>query len=192
MDDPGIKEAAVMVRDDRGEGRLVAYVVLARPPGPTLEAIRRRLQGKLPAHMIPGAIVVLDAMSLTAGGKVARHALPDPGRARPALEQPFVAARTPLEKMVADICRDVLNLEPVGIHDRFLDLGGTSLRAAAIAARVQAALGAEVETAELLAASSVSEMALLVGVALATRAPSVLGRPAGELGEAGAPTPGPG
>jgi len=104
MDDPVISEAAAIVlQDARGEGRLAAYVVPREPPGPSIEAIRRRLHGRLTPHMVPSFIAVLEAMPLTPNGKVARHALPAPGRNRPPLETPFVPPRTPLEVRLARI-----------------------------------------------------------------------------------------
>ena len=177
MDDPGIREAAVMVlQDARGEGRLAAYVVPGEPPGPSIEAIRQRLQGRLPPHMVPSFITVLEAMPLTPNGKVARHALPVPGRSRPPLETPFVPPRTPVEEQLARIWADILDLEAVGVHDRFVDLGGASLDAGRICAWVLATVGHHIPAAALLAAATVADMAAEVTVALAQGSPETLER----------------
>jgi amino acid adenylation domain-containing protein len=174
MADPEIKEAVVVPRRDRGDERLVAYVVPRHPPGPSLEAIRAALAAHVPAHMVPASIVVLEAMPLTSTAKVARQALPAPGDGRPPLAEPFVAPRTAVELHLARIWEEVLSVAPVGVHDGFLDLGGASLEASRIAARVEADLGAGVPTSTLLGASTVADMALVVVEALARSAPGAL------------------
>jgi hypothetical protein len=132
---PGVKEAVAVVREDHpGEKRLVAYVVVgggeAGAPGaepPSLAPMRAFLQSRLPEHMVPSAFVALDAMPLTASGKVDRRALPAPGASRPELARAFVEPRTPPERAIAEIWRSVLRLERVGVHDNFFELGGHSL-----------------------------------------------------------------
>ena len=159
---PGIAQAAVVTRMDRGEGRLDAYVVSSERPGPGIEALRRALQARLPAHMVPSSIVALERMPLNAAGKVARQMLPEPGRSRPPLAEPFVAPRTPAEDRMAGIWTDVLGLEAVGVNDRFLDLGGSSLAAMRIGARVRSVFAVEVAVSTLLAAATVADMTLAV------------------------------
>ena len=184
MADPEIKEAVVVPRRDRGDERLVAYVVPRHLPGPSLEAIRAELAARVPAHMVPASIVVLDAMPLTSTAKVARQALPAPDGGRPPLAQPFVAPRTSVEQKLARIWEEVLSVAPVGVHDGFLDLGGASLDAVRICARVEAELGGGVPTATLLGASTVAGMALAVVEALARSAPGALDQLEGGLAAA--------
>ena len=83
----GVNEAVVVARADRpDEQRLVAYLVLAESPAPTVSAVRRALYECLPSFMVPSAFVVLDALPRTPNGKVDRQALPSPGQGRPELE----------------------------------------------------------------------------------------------------------
>jgi amino acid adenylation domain-containing protein len=158
-----LKEAVVIQRaDDTGEQRLVAYVVPVSQPAPTVSALRRTLATVVPAHMLPAAFVRLEALPLTPAGKVDRRALPEPDRARPDLENPFVPPRLPIETQVAAIWADVMGLEQVGLYDNFLELGGHSLQATQIIARVIHTLRVELPVQALFNAPTVAEMALLI------------------------------
>jgi acyl carrier protein len=112
--------------------------------------------------MLPAAFVVLEALPLTPAGKVDRRALPEPDRARPDLGHPFVPPRLPIETQVAAIWADVMDLEQVGLHDNFLDLGGHSLQATRIISRVIHTLRVELPVQALFNAPTVAEMALLI------------------------------
>ncbi|MBN3921606.1 non-ribosomal peptide synthetase, partial [Nostoc sp. NMS4] len=126
---PAIWESAVLVREDEPSNkRLVAYVVPKTKQSPTAAELRRFLKQKLPEYMIPSAFVQLEALPLTANGKVDRRALPVPDTARPELEDVFVAPSTPEEKILAAIWTKVLGVEQVGINDNFFALGGDSIR----------------------------------------------------------------
>jgi len=105
--------------------------------------LRSYLQEKLPEYMVPQAFVLLDEMPLTRNGKVNRHALPAPERTRPKLEEAFVPPRTAVEEVVAGIWSEVLDVEQVGVHDNFFDLGGHSLKATQVISRVREALQVE-------------------------------------------------
>ena len=160
---PGVREAVVVAREDRpGDKRLVAYVVAAEPPGPTVTALRRALADTLPDHMIPPAFVTVNRLPLTPSGKVDRLRLPAPGRTRPRLDAPLVASRTPLEQALADIWRDALGLDAVGIRDSFLDLGGDSLLATQIVSRVRATLQVDLPLRALFESPTVEDMALVI------------------------------
>ncbi len=133
---PGVREAAVVARKEAsGAHRLVAYVVAAPheiEAEADLSAVRDRLTARLPPHMVPSAFVALDALPLTAQGKVDRRRLPDPSDggapgAREGAGTPYAAPRTPAERALAEVWRDVLGVERAGIHDNFFDLGGDSL-----------------------------------------------------------------
>jgi amino acid adenylation domain-containing protein len=139
--DPSVREAVVLVREDvPGEKRLVGYVVPAAD-GVRAAELRERLSARLPEHMVPSALVVLDGFPLSPNGKVDRRALPAP-EAAGSVEH--VAPRTPTEEILAGIWADVLRLERVGAHDDFFALGGHSLLATRVASRVGEALGTEV------------------------------------------------
>ena len=166
----GVKEAAVVVQaNGPGEPRLVAYVVPAAPPGPTVATLRRLLAERLPPHMIPSTFVALERLALMPSGKVDRRALPPPDRSRPALEHRFVAPRTPVEAAVATIWRDVLDLDTVGIYDPFLELGGDSLLAARIVARLLEGFHLDLPQRLLLETDTVAGLATVVTQHLAEK-----------------------
>jgi hypothetical protein len=163
LDVRGIKDAVVIQREDeRGELRLVAYLVPAGDRAPTVSALRSALARTLPDHMVPSTFVTLDALPLTPARKVDRRALPAPARVRPELNDPFVAPRTPLERVVTEIWADVLGLDRVGIHDNFLDLGGHSLLATRIISRVISTAQVELPVRALFDSPTVAEMVLVI------------------------------
>ena len=163
LDVRGVKDAVVIQREDeRGELRLVAYLVPAGDRAPTVSALRSALARTLPDHMVPSTFVTLDALPLTPAGKVDRRALPAPARVRPELNDPFVGPRTPLERVVAEIWADLLALDRVGIHDNFLDLGGHSLLATQIISRVISTVQVELPVRALFDSPTVAEMVLVI------------------------------
>jgi amino acid adenylation domain-containing protein len=142
---PAVQETAVIAREDvPGEPRLVAYFVPVHEPGPTLRELRNFLEKQLPAAMVPSTFVMLEALPLTPSGKVDRLKLPQPVLFRPALEDDYVAPRTPVEQQVATIWCRLLGLERVGVHDNFFELGGHSLLAMQIVSRVRDATHVQV------------------------------------------------
>ncbi|TSC25948.1 non-ribosomal peptide synthetase/type I polyketide synthase [Corallococcus sp. Z5C101001] len=159
---PGVRAAvASAVGEKRGNKRLVAYVVLDAEAPPAMDALRDALRAKLPEYMVPQTFVTLDALPLSANGKVDRSALPSLGDARQP-KQPVarVAPRTDLEKQLVHLWEGLLP-GPVGIHDNFFEVGGNSLLAVRLMARLRQELGRELPlatlfempTVELLAAS---------------------------------------
>ena len=128
---PAIREAVVDAQDaGEDEKRLVAYLVAAAgATAPSTTELRRHLGARLPDYMLPSAVVWLDVLPLTSNGKIDRRALPAPTRERPALEQPFAAPRGEFERFVADAWSRLIGIDRVGRHDRFFELGGTSLLA---------------------------------------------------------------
>ncbi len=152
---PDVREAVVLVREDvPGERRLVAYVVGA-PAGLDLRAY---LAERLPPFMLPSAVVMLDALPLTANGKTDRRALPAPELAADA----YVAPRTPVEEVLAGIWEEVLRVERVGADDDFFQLGGHSLLATRVISRVRTALSVEVPLRALFEAPTVAGLAARV------------------------------
>ncbi|MET8796917.1 amino acid adenylation domain-containing protein [Nocardia sp. NPDC004568] len=136
-----IDQAAVTVhaRGD-GTGRLVGYVVPTPGTTPDIPALTTHLATRLPTHMIPAAIVTLDRLPLTATGKLDYRALPAPDRPAAVYRPPA----TPLEATVCDVFAGILELERAGADDNFFDLGGNSLDAARVAARLGDTTGADV------------------------------------------------
>jgi acyl carrier protein len=124
-----VAEAAVRAWESGTADRyLCAYIV---PAGKEKEIdsgeLKRFLSAGLPGYMVPAYFIVLEEMPLSHSGKLDRKKLPEPERVRPELAVKFVSPGTEMERMVAGIWQEVLELEGVGIHDNFFDLGGTSL-----------------------------------------------------------------
>jgi len=152
----------VAARLPDGNQELVAYLAVNPDRHVTTEAVRGRLSAQLPEHMVPHRFVLLDRLPRTLTGKVDRLALPTRESERPKLETNFVAPRTPVEIALAAIWREVLAIDVVGIHDRFLDLGGDSLRATQILARVVDRIGVALEHRVLLQTPTIAEMAIAI------------------------------
>jgi amino acid adenylation domain-containing protein len=158
-----IKEALVVGRKDLSdEARLVAYIVPTPTSAPSVSALRLALSETLPDYMIPSAFVCLEALPLSSNGKLDRRALPDPGRCRPNLDTPFVAPTTLLEIELAQIWAEILDLDRVGTHDKFLDLGGDSLLAGQIISRVFRKLQVDLPVQSLFQAPAIAEMAAVI------------------------------
>ncbi|MFP2934797.1 phosphopantetheine-binding protein, partial [Pyxidicoccus sp. 3LG] len=167
-----VQEAVVVVREDSpGDKRLVAYAVA---PGADGSALKEALRQKLPEYMVPSALVLLEALPLTANGKVERKALPVP-ELRTAQPESFAAPRTAAEQRVAAIFSEVLNVAQVGLHDDFFELGGHSLLATQLVSRVREAFQVELALRELFEAPSVEQLASRIDAAL--RAGSVVQTP---------------
>jgi len=157
----------VAAKDGCDEYRLVAYVVLEPTGASTVSALRRALAAKLPAYMVPSVFVTLNSLPKAPNGKVKLSALPAPGRARPDLDQPGVAPRTPVEAALCAIWRDVLGLDDVGVHDAFGELGGNSLAAGKVGARIAATLHVDLPLRTLFETPTVAGLAAALAARLA-------------------------
>jgi amino acid adenylation domain-containing protein len=158
----GVREAVVsLVEEEGGEKFLAAHVVPQR--GRTLEVdeVRRALKEILPRHMVPSAFLRLEALPLTASGKVDRQALPKvvrSGASRPGSVRP----RDEVEATMSAIWEELLKVSPIGITDDFFDLGGHSLLAVRLLARIEDRFGRRIPLASLIAGATVEELARLV------------------------------
>ncbi|GAA3486658.1 amino acid adenylation domain-containing protein [Streptomyces cremeus] len=157
--DETVGASGVLVREDRpGDQRLVGYVTPAAGAArPDPEALRARLARGLPEHMVPGAILVLDDFPLSPNGKLDRKALPAPEFSGTA-----DGGRVPAnhrEETLTRLFAEVLGMPRVGVDDAFFDLGGTSLLAARLVARVRDALGAELTIGTLFQARTPASLA---------------------------------
>jgi amino acid adenylation domain-containing protein len=156
---PVVRETVVIARENSaGDKQLVAYLVPHQEPAPTNSDLRHFLKAQLPDYMMPSAFVVLEALPLTPNGKVDRRALPQP-ELRPELEPTFVAPRTPIEEILANIWGCVLGIEQVGIDDNFFELGGHSLLATQVISRVRNTLAVELPLRSLFETPTVASFA---------------------------------
>ncbi|MBB1154507.1 amino acid adenylation domain-containing protein [Amycolatopsis sp. DR6-1] len=158
---PMIAAAAAAVHEDR----LVAYCVYRAGAVPSTSELRARLARTLPEPMLPAVWMSLVALPLTPSGKIDRNALPAPDGARPALGVEYVEPRNADEAAIAEIWAETLGVSPVGVHDPFLELGGRSLAATRICARVSRSTGRRVSVADLFTAPTVAELAELAAAA---------------------------
>ncbi|MEU3030633.1 non-ribosomal peptide synthase/polyketide synthase [Streptomyces incarnatus] len=171
-----VGEAVVVVREDEpGHQRLVGYVTPAGPvpatapdpagPAPRADrpldpaALRAAVAARLPAHMVPAAVVVLDRMPLTPQNKIDRRALPAPERTAAA---GHLAPRTDEERALAAIWADVLGVAEVGVTDDFFDLGGESILAARALSRIRDELGVRLTVRDIFSARTVAALAPLL------------------------------
>lgn len=157
----GVKDNVVIVREDSpGDQRLVAYVV--PQPGAALETegMRATLRVQLPEYMVPNLFVVLEALPLTPNGKVDRKALPAPVARGPSVaDEVDDALMTPVQRQVAALWRGILNIERVGLHANFFDLGGHSLLLVRLQAAMQREFGKEFPLVELFQRTTVAAQA---------------------------------
>ncbi|MBA3825727.1 MAG: amino acid adenylation domain-containing protein, partial [Ktedonobacterales bacterium] len=158
---PTVAQALVIAREDvPGEKQLVAYLVPQAGAVIEIAALRDALAQRLPNYMVPAAMVVMEALPLTANGKVNRRALPVPLWTAP---EDDVAPRTPREAQVAAIWAEVLHRDKVGVTADFFALGGHSLLATRLITRLRAALGQEVTLRMLFAAPTVAGLVAQLG-----------------------------
>ena len=148
--------------DKAGEKFLAAYVVATG--GEQLEAaeLRSYLRAKLPEYMVPSSFVFLEALPLTANGKVNRQALPAAGHASAQEGERFVGPRTVTEKALSEIWARALHLEQVGVTENFFELGGNSLTATRVMSRVRARLNVELPLRALFESPTIAEFAQVI------------------------------
>jgi len=158
----GIEEAAVVARDDdSGPPRLIAYVLATADRDVTAQTLRATLAGRLPDYMVPAAYVRMTAWPQTPNGKLDRRALPAP-RPEDFASAAYVEPEGDTETALAAIWCELLAIERVGRDDRFLDLGGNSLKTIQLATRIRACFGREMPVDALFKAPSLRTMAAAI------------------------------
>jgi amino acid adenylation domain-containing protein len=161
---PAVRETVVTVREDTPDDkRLVAYVVANDGQSPTVSELRRSLEEQLPAYMIPSAFVTLEALPRTPNRKIDRRALPPPEGLRPELEVAFISPRNELERKIAAIWQEVLQVEQVGIRDNFFDLGGHSYLLIQVHSRLSRALNNRILMTDLFKYPTIDSLARYLG-----------------------------
>ncbi|MBP9714673.1 MAG: amino acid adenylation domain-containing protein, partial [Sterolibacterium sp.] len=168
---PAIREAVVIVREDRpGDPRLVAYLTRQPAHDFQLETLRLALRRSLPEYMLPAAYVMLDSLPLTVNGKLDVRALPMPEAASPdATGAEWAAPQGALEMLLAELWQTLLQRKAIGRHDHFFELGGHSLLAVQVNSRLRQLLEREIPLRMHFEHPVLAEFAHHVG-----RIPSVL------------------
>jgi acyl carrier protein len=173
---PSVARSAVVLRTENdATPSLVAYAVpkqggyaASHAERPTSSMLTAWLAEQLPEYMVPSAVVVLDALPLTANGKVDRAMLSAPEGAASTQDQ-HVAPRTASEETIARIWREVLKRDRVGVTDNFLDLGGHSLLAIRVLGRISKELGVRLALRALFDSPTVAQVAALIDAELRQR-----------------------
>ena len=159
----GVEQAVVIAREDRpGDKRLVGYVTGTADPA----EVRSALAERLPAYMVPAAVVVVQELPLTVNGKLDKRALPAPEYTD--IDR-YRAPASAVEEILAGIYAQVLGLERVGVDDSFFDLGGDSILSMQVVARARAA-GVMCRTRDVFVEQTVARLARVAGVARRLRA----------------------
>ncbi|MFS0871456.1 amino acid adenylation domain-containing protein [Paenibacillus xylanilyticus] len=167
---PEVNETVVIAqRDDQGHSMLAAYVVLDHAGALTgeeakdkhlVENWRKTLKETLPEYMVPSVFIQLSSLPLTRNGKLDRKALPKPDLA--SLSSDYVAPSTHTEKELAQLWADVLGLAQAGVHDHFFEMGGHSLKAMVLIAKVQEQWAIKLSMPDLFDAPTLKQMASLI------------------------------
>jgi len=151
-----VRQAVVLARDDQqGVKQLVAYVVCQDGPVPNQQELRSFLQSEIPEYMVPSLFVFLKAMPLTANNKIDRKALPAPDSTL-ASSAVYVAPRDRMDIQMAVLWQQVFEIDKVGIHDNFFDLGGHSLRAARLFHLIEQIYGRHLPLSTLFQAPTIA------------------------------------
>jgi amino acid adenylation domain-containing protein len=161
-----VGEAIVLAREDGAAGnkRLVAYVVSRREtPPPTPAELREHLAATLPEYMMPTAFVILEEFPLTRNGKVDRSGLPAPESVVHELPAMYIAPGTEVEQAIVNIWQEVLQVNKIGIHDNFFDLGGHSLLVVQVHGKLREAFDTELSIVEMFRNPTVSALARYFG-----------------------------
>lgn len=161
-----VNHALAVVRADEDHGmstqQLVAYLMV-EGSRPSVSKFRQHLAKLLPTRMIPSHYVFVDSLPLDRHGKLDRRRLPAPRRERPSLDQAFVAPTSNEEMLVAACFGSVLDLDRVGVHDDFIDLGGDSLLAMKLLLEIEARMGVECPDALISRTFSVASLVRTLG-----------------------------
>ena len=153
----GVEHAVVIAREDRaGAPQLVGYVTGTAEPA----TVRAALAERLPAYLVPAAVVALDAIPLTVNGKLDKQALPAPEYQH---TDSYRAPTTPTEEILAGIFGQILGEDRVGVDDSFFDLGGDSLSAMRLIAAINTRMDGSLGVRALFEAPTVAQLALRVG-----------------------------
>jgi amino acid adenylation domain-containing protein len=160
---PAVRDAVADVRGARDVGRLVAWIVPHEgTEAPDTTALRAFLRDRLPEPMVPAVFVPVTRLPLTPSGKVDRRALPEPAETGPE-SVAYAEPQSALERIIADVYRDLLRIARIGLHDNFFDLGGHSLLIVRAHQKLKQALGREIPVLDLFRFPTVATLARHLG-----------------------------
>ena len=169
---PTVKAAAVIAHkrpetaEKPSEAMLIAYLVANTQPAPTPATLRAALANILPEAMIPARFVLLEDLPMTPNGKIDRKSLPlltdQLQWERPQSDTPYLPPRTPTEMTLVNIWEEVLGIRSIGVNDRFLELGGDSLRSMQVHARIVSQLQTNVPARLLFECATIAELAVAI------------------------------
>ena len=177
----------VGVRKEEGERREEERGEKRRNGNDPLEGVYRRkvreemreyLGERLPEVMVPSEIVVMEEMPKTASGKIDRRALPSLDRIRPDLKEGYTEPRTDLEIYIAEMWKEILGIDKIGVHDNFFEMGGDSIRAAIFVNKLQEKLGQQVYVVIIFDAPNIADLAVYLNRHYAEAVARITGRKA--------------
>ncbi|GER90134.1 non-ribosomal peptide synthetase [Dictyobacter vulcani] len=158
--DPAVQECVVVVREDvPGESRLVAYVVARTQIQALAARLQLRIQEKLPPYMLPTICILSDQLPRTSTGKIDPRQLPAPEQQGTTNKKNYAAPETPLEEILASIWASVLQVESVGRTEHFFRLGGHSLQATQVVARLRDILQLELPVRAIYDKPTIAKLA---------------------------------
>ena len=148
----------VVVPEEARASRLVAYLIPLNEEAPSADDLKPFLHSQLPDYMLPSLFITVDAFPLTPSGKVDRRALARMEVAAPEFGPEYVPPRTELEKLLAQVWREVLRTEQIGIHDSFFELGGDSILSIQVISKALA-VGIRLEPMHIFQHPTIAELA---------------------------------
>jgi amino acid adenylation domain-containing protein len=162
---PAVRESVILARngDSLQEDSLVGYVVPKQRLASSGSELREYLKDKLPDYMVPSIFIPMEEFPLTANGKIDRSKLPAPN---PPSNEAIVSPRTEIEDLMAQVWRDVLKVNAIGVHDNFFELGGHSLLAIQIISRVRDTFDKEIALSAIFDAPTIAGFAATIEKAI--------------------------
>jgi len=156
---PAIASSVVVAHGgDCSDKRLAAYLTTTNCLIPTAGELREFLRASLPDYMLPSLFLKIDALPVTANGKIDRSALPEPAIENTLRDEEFVAPQSPIEKRLAEMVRDLLHVASVSVNDNFFMLGGHSLLGTQLIVKIRATFGVELSLRSLFEAPTIAEL----------------------------------
>jgi acyl carrier protein len=153
----------VLAREDTGEDKCLVAYVIATPKGrPTTRELRSFLEKKLPKYMLPAAFVILDSFPLNANGKVDYKSLPVPDYAGAGQANKTIEPRNDIECRLTAIWKKLLGISTLGVQDNFFEVGGHSLLAMNLVARIEKDFGRSIPLAAVFEKPTIEKLAELL------------------------------